>query len=102
MKIVGIRRNGGPVEVAVLSDDGTQAAVVAGLDEFWADAAGCLGRTPAGPTVAFADVQQVPPVLPGARVLCIGLNYLKHAAEGSFPRPGPAAHPIAVRPLDAS
>jgi 2-keto-4-pentenoate hydratase/2-oxohepta-3-ene-1,7-dioic acid hydratase in catechol pathway len=26
----------------------------------------------------------VPPVLPGARVVCIGLNYLKHVAEGSF------------------
>ncbi len=84
MRIVGIRRDGGPVEVASLSDDGAKATVVAGLDEFWADATDRLSRAPDGPTVAVADVQQVPPVLPGARVICIGLNYLKHAAEGSF------------------
>jgi len=84
MRIVGIRRDGGRVEVAALSDDGTQVTVVAPLEEFWADAAGHLGRTPAGPTLAAADVERVPPVLPGARVVCIGLNYLKHVAEGSF------------------
>ena len=84
MRIVGIRRDGGPVEVAALSDDGGQVTVVAPLEKFWADAAGHLGRTPAGPTLAVADVERVPPVLPGARVVCIGLNYLRHVAEGSF------------------
>ncbi|WP_103339932.1 fumarylacetoacetate hydrolase family protein [Amycolatopsis sp. CA-126428] len=84
MRIVGIRRDGGGVEVASLSDDGAKVTVVAGLDEFWADATGFLSRVPDGPIVAIADVRQVPPVLPGARVICIGLNYLKHVAEGSF------------------
>src|SRR3954447_17790468 len=84
MRIVGIRRDGGGIEEAALSDDGTQVTVVAPLEEFWADAAGHLGRTPAGPTLAAAEVERVPPVLPGARVVCIGLNYLKHVAEGSF------------------
>ena len=84
MQIVGIRRGGGPVEVASLSDDGTQVTVVAGLEEFWGDAAGHLSREPAGSTVAAADVEFVPPVLPDARVICIGLNYLKHVAEGTF------------------
>ena len=84
MRIVGIRRDGGPVEVAALSDDGANVTVVAALDEFWADAAGHLARTPDGETVPAADVQFVPPVLPGARVICIGLNYLRHVAEGTF------------------
>jgi 2-keto-4-pentenoate hydratase/2-oxohepta-3-ene-1,7-dioic acid hydratase in catechol pathway len=84
MRIVGIRRDGGPVEVGALSDDGTRVTVLAGLEEFWADAAGHLSREPAGPAVPVADVARVPPVLPGARVVCIGLNYLKHVAEGSF------------------
>ncbi|WP_410597269.1 fumarylacetoacetate hydrolase family protein [Amycolatopsis sp. lyj-23] len=84
MRIVGIRRDSGGVEVASLSDDGAEATVVAGLDEFWTDATGFLSQVPDGPAVALADVQQVPPVLPGARVICIGLNYLKHVAEGSF------------------
>jgi 2-keto-4-pentenoate hydratase/2-oxohepta-3-ene-1,7-dioic acid hydratase in catechol pathway len=83
MRIVGIRRDGG-VEVAALSEDGTELTVLAGLEEFWTDAAGHLSRQLAGPTLPVADVQRVPPVLPGARVVCIGLNYLKHVAEGSF------------------
>jgi len=82
--MVGIRRGDGPVEVASLSDDGAQVTVVARLEEFWADAAAFLSREPAGEAVPAADVEFVPPVLPGARVVCIGLNYLKHVAEGSF------------------
>jgi 2-keto-4-pentenoate hydratase/2-oxohepta-3-ene-1,7-dioic acid hydratase in catechol pathway len=84
MRIVGIRRSGGEVEVASLSDDGARVTVVAGLAEFWADPAGHLSGEPARETLAAADVEFVPPVLPGARVVCIGLNYLKHVAEGSF------------------
>ena len=50
MRIVGIRRDGGAVEVAALSDDGAQVTVVAGLEEFWADAAGTSrARRPARP-----------------------------------------------------
>ena len=61
----------------------TQAAVVAELREFWSDAAGHLGRARvcAGTVVDLADVTVVPPVLPEARVICIGLNYRDHAAE---------------------
>jgi 2-keto-4-pentenoate hydratase/2-oxohepta-3-ene-1,7-dioic acid hydratase in catechol pathway len=83
MRIVGIRRDGG-VQVGSLSDDGASVTLVAGLEEFWADAAGHLSREPSGETLAAADVEFVPPVLPGARVVCIGLNYLKHVAEGTF------------------
>jgi len=93
VRIVGIRRDGGPVEVAALSEDGTQVTVLAGLEEFWADAAGWLDRAPDGPACTPADVQQVPPVLPGARVICIGLNYLKHVAEGTFADQELPAHP---------
>jgi 2-keto-4-pentenoate hydratase/2-oxohepta-3-ene-1,7-dioic acid hydratase in catechol pathway len=84
MRIVGIRRGNGPVEVAALSDDDAQVTVVAGLDEFWSDAAGFLSREPSGETVPVTSLEFVPPVLPGARVVCIGLNYLKHVAEGTF------------------
>jgi 2-keto-4-pentenoate hydratase/2-oxohepta-3-ene-1,7-dioic acid hydratase in catechol pathway len=93
MRIVGIRRSGGPVEVASLSDDGTEVTVVAGLEEFWADAAGFLSRPPAGSSLPVGDVERVPPVLPGARVVCIGLNYLKHVAEGTFAGEGVPPHP---------
>lgn len=83
MRIVGIRRSD-RVEVASLSDDGAQVTVIAGLEDFWADAAGNLSRRSSGETLPAGDMEFVPPVLPGARVVCIGLNYLKHVAEGSY------------------
>ncbi|KAA9160769.1 fumarylacetoacetate hydrolase family protein [Amycolatopsis acidicola] len=83
MRIVGVDRDGG-VEVASLAEDGETATVIAGLEEFWCDAGGFLARPPAGATVPVSEMRLVPPVLPGARVICIGLNYLKHVAEGSY------------------
>ena len=84
MRIVGIRRDGGPVEVASLSTDGAQVTVLAGLENFWADAAGHLSRDASGESLPPSAIEFVPPVLPGARVICIGLNYLRHVAEGTF------------------
>ncbi|RZU32076.1 fumarylacetoacetate hydrolase family protein [Blastococcus saxobsidens] len=92
MRIVGIRRDGG-AQVAALSEDGAQVTVVAALEDFWADAAGHLSREPGGETLPAADVEFVPPVLPGARVVCIGLNYLKHVAEGSYAGEGVPPYP---------
>ncbi|MFJ6852651.1 fumarylacetoacetate hydrolase family protein [Streptomyces sp. NPDC091271] len=85
MRIVGIRRPRADygVEVAALADDGG-VTVIASLADFWADPAGHLSRPPGGPTLDAASVEQVPPVLPDARVFCIGLNYSEHAAEGAF------------------
>lgn len=85
MRIVGFRHPGQTtVFAANLADDGHTVTELAPLDAFWADAAGHLARVAEGPTRAVGDVELVPPVLPGARVVCIGLNYLKHVAEGSF------------------
>jgi len=85
MRIVGFRQSDlTAVRVGSLSDDGTKVTVIAPLAEFWADASGHLTREPAGPTLDVAAVERVPPVLPDARVICIGLNYLKHVAEGSL------------------
>ncbi|HEV2639514.1 MAG TPA: fumarylacetoacetate hydrolase family protein [Actinocrinis sp.] len=86
MRIVGVRRRhgGSGVEVAALAEQSGEVTVLAALADFWADPAGHLARPPAGPTLAATAVELVPPVLPDARVLCIGLNYLEHAAEGSF------------------
>jgi 2-keto-4-pentenoate hydratase/2-oxohepta-3-ene-1,7-dioic acid hydratase in catechol pathway len=85
MRIVGVRRPDGGVQVGDLAEDGSAVTVLAGLEEFWADPAAALAsRGSAGPPIPFEDVELVPPVLPGARVICIGLNYLKHVAEGSY------------------
>ncbi|MDX6739536.1 fumarylacetoacetate hydrolase family protein [Actinocorallia sp. A-T 12471] len=85
MRIVGIRRpDGAGVEVADLSARGDEVTVIAPLAEFWADPAGCLARPASGRVLGVGAVELVPPVLPDARVLCVGLNYLDHAAEGSY------------------
>ncbi|GGL93201.1 fumarylacetoacetate hydrolase [Streptomyces fumigatiscleroticus] len=84
MRVVGIRRQGHGVEVALLSPDGRNVEVVAALEEFWADPAGHLARPAGGPELAVSAVETVPPVRPDARVICVGLNYLKHVAEGTF------------------
>ncbi|WP_406143662.1 fumarylacetoacetate hydrolase family protein [Streptomyces sp. NBC_01012] len=86
MRIVGVRQPhiGSGVEVASLAERGDEVTVIAPLGDFWADPAGYLSKPPTGPTLATASVEQVPPVLPEARVICIGLNYSQHAAEGSY------------------
>lgn len=92
-RLVGARRTDGTVVVAALSTDGTEVTEIAGLEEFWADAARLVAAAPVGPVHATADVELVPPVLPGARVVCIGLNYLKHVAEGSYADQDLPEHP---------
>ncbi|MFB7652438.1 MULTISPECIES: fumarylacetoacetate hydrolase family protein [unclassified Streptomyces] len=86
MRIVGVKRphTDSGVEVASLAEEGDVVTVIASLADFWADPAGHLSRPPAGPVLAADSVELVPPVRPDARVFCIGLNYMQHAAEGSF------------------
>lgn len=86
MRIVGITRHGSDtVEVADLGTDGDTVTVLADVQAFWKDAARYVGEGAAeGETLSRANVTFVPPVLPDARVICIGLNYLKHVAEGSY------------------
>src|SRR3954464_15077842 len=95
MRVVGFRYpeiTG--VQVGELTEDGSQVTVIAPLEEFWSDARGHLARGASGKTacgttasrktLSVSDVQLVPPVPADARVICIGLNYLKHVAEGSL------------------
>ncbi len=86
MRVVGVRRPeaGSEVEVAALGEGDDDVIVIASLHDFWADPAGHLARPPGGRRLATASIEKVPPVLPDARVICIGLNYREHAAEGSY------------------
>ncbi|GAA1877039.1 fumarylacetoacetate hydrolase family protein [Pseudonocardia ailaonensis] len=93
MRIVGIDRGRGRVDVAGLSEDGSRVSVLAGLEEFWADPRGWLERAGGEGGEPVASVELVPPVLPGARVICIGLNYLRHVAEGSYRDEALPEHP---------
>ncbi len=84
MKIIGYRIESGPVHVGSLSDDGDSVTPVAELEQFWNDPSGHLSRTVGPDAISTSTVQLVPPVLPRARVICIGLNYVEHVAEGSY------------------
>lgn len=92
-RIVGLRESTGAVLVGTLGDTGGTVTVLAGLEDFWADVHRLVAGVAAGPTLDVARVELVPPVLPGARVICIGLNYLKHVAEGSFAGEGVPPYP---------
>jgi len=86
VKLVGIR-TGRTVEVAVQLGD--RVTPVAEVGEFYADLDRWLemaGKVTDG-ELAVADVELAPPVPPSARVICIGLNYRAHAAEGGFTPP---------------
>lgn len=95
MKLIGLESPDGTVYVADLVD-GTTAEVLAELREFWSDAAGHLSGSvvsTARRQVQTTDFEIVPPVLPEARVICIGLNYRAHHAEGSFKDQAFPEHP---------
>ncbi|PZG11774.1 fumarylacetoacetate hydrolase family protein [Nonomuraea aridisoli] len=84
MRLAGVLLPGDDaVRVARLSGD--EVVVLAEVGEFWADARGCLTRE--GSAVPADSVRFVPPVPASARVICVGLNYRAHAAEGSFEVP---------------
>ncbi|AQA16537.1 fumarylacetoacetate hydrolase family protein [Streptomyces samsunensis] len=93
MRLVGLRETGGNTVVARLAEDGAGVAPICGLEEFWADPHHAVTLPPTGPSLPATDVDLVPPVLPDARVICVGLNYLAHLAEGTYAADGIPPHP---------
>ncbi|GAB2948056.1 fumarylacetoacetate hydrolase family protein [Nonomuraea fastidiosa] len=96
MKLVGVRVRGDDV-VRVARLDGETVTLLAEVNEFWADARrlvaevagirGGLRLADEHATLSTEAVEFVPPVPPSARVICVGLNYRAHAAEGAFEVP---------------
>ncbi|WP_227492858.1 fumarylacetoacetate hydrolase family protein [Brevibacterium sp. CFH 10365] len=97
MKLIGLEAD----HTTFVADrvSATEARVIAELREFWSDAdyhiaaAGAADDGASGEIVPIADYRVVPPVLPEARVICIGLNYRAHHAEGSFKEEAFPEHP---------
>ncbi|WP_310742043.1 fumarylacetoacetate hydrolase family protein [Microbispora sp. H13382] len=86
MKLVGIR-DGRRVDVAVQIGD--RVTPIAEVGDFYADLGRWLPqarRTDTG-LRPVAEAELAPPVPPWARVVCVGLNYRSHAAEGGFTSP---------------
>lgn len=92
----GTGRTGDEVWVASTQASDTPttgpATLVAPLRDFWNDPRHALAE-PDGREVDVQAGDLVPPVLPEARVICIGLNYRDHIAEGSFAGQDQAPYP---------
>jgi 2-keto-4-pentenoate hydratase/2-oxohepta-3-ene-1,7-dioic acid hydratase in catechol pathway len=92
MRLIGIRMpDTSDVKVAVLNDG--RAVPLSSVGAFWANPSASIASTPTAESLDVADVDVVAPVLPDARVICVGLNYRAHAAEGSFKDQDLPAHP---------
>lgn len=88
MKFMGIGANG-THGVRVGAVDGEYVRPLTTVAEFWSDPFGWEERaaTASGDTIPLRTVTEVPLIPPTARVICVGLNYRAHAAEGSFEIP---------------
>ncbi|MBH0083771.1 fumarylacetoacetate hydrolase family protein [Salinibacterium sp. SWN167] len=98
MRLVGARLSpGSDTFIAELTmKDGVEAArILTDLETFWASPAAALASysSEGGTVVPLDQLQLVPPVLPSARVICIGLNYLDHVLEGSYADAGLPEYP---------
>lgn len=89
MQFIGITHLGEPWAAALAGSRVVPLTTVAG---FWADAEGWQDKSvslvsaasDAGSSVERGSVPEVPLVPASARVICVGLNYKAHAAEGSY------------------
>ncbi|MDJ0334384.1 fumarylacetoacetate hydrolase family protein [Salinibacterium sp. G-O1] len=98
MRLVGARLSQGSdtFVAALTTKDGVDAArILTDLETFWGSPAAALASysSEGGNVVPLDQLQLVPPVLPGARVICIGLNYLAHVLEGSYSDAGLPEYP---------
>jgi 2,4-didehydro-3-deoxy-L-rhamnonate hydrolase len=88
MKLTGIKRSDGRTDVAAVVDGGV--VPLADVSTFWADPFGFVERglpTGSASVLPWEELHVVPPVRPDARILCVGLNYTDHVAEGPFNAP---------------
>jgi 2,4-diketo-3-deoxy-L-fuconate hydrolase len=86
MRFVGVRE-GRVVSIARQIDD--RVSIVTDVDEFYSDVTRYLdeARRISVGDLSINTVMLAPPVPGSARVLCVGLNYRAHAAEGKFEVP---------------
>lgn len=97
MRLVGYRSGRRVIVARRVSE--TAAVPIADTEEFWADPFE-WGESPGtAEPVALAEVELAPPVRTSARVICIGLNYAEHAAEGNW---SPPEHPTVFARWTAS
>lgn len=80
MKLVGFKIDGKTFVSRRV--DAESLELLAEVAEFWQDPNQAANKP--GKVVAISSGELCPPVLPSAKIFCIGLNYKAHVAEGSF------------------
>jgi len=104
MRIIGITKAGDRTgrfgrDVIVASTDSLddpgagRLRLIAPLREFWSDPRAAIANPDGLGIELAADDIVVPPVLPEARVICIGLNYADHIAEGTYAKDDQPPYP---------
>lgn len=93
MRVARVSKDG-QIGVAVKTDAGIMAvfgnAAIADLDALIAGGEGLQAAATAaaqGESVAEADLTFLPPLVKAPKIICLGLNYKDHAAEGGFQVP---------------
>jgi 2,4-diketo-3-deoxy-L-fuconate hydrolase len=84
MKLTAFDHDG---DIAVGLIDGQSVTPIVQRERFWKDPSAALAGLRATAPINLASVRQRPAAPAGARVLCIGLNYRNHAAEGGGEAP---------------
>ena len=85
MKLVAYQ---GETEIMVGEvSDGGEVRALGSREAFWAGVAAGMPAEPGAVAGNLADLRQRPPVPAAARVICIGLNYRRHAEETGSPIP---------------
>ena len=84
MRLVGFETSTG-VSVGRLTAEG-EVVELADCATFWSDPSAAV-RAGGGTPLDLDSLTLVPPVPASARVLCVGLNYRAHVAEGTFEVP---------------
>jgi 2,4-diketo-3-deoxy-L-fuconate hydrolase len=87
MHLIGYREQSRTRVGALLADN--SVVPLGDVESFWADPYATVATviTAAGGPLNVSDLSLAPPVLPSARVLCVGLNYAAHVDEGPFSIP---------------
>lgn len=83
MKLIGILKDG---QTWIARVEGDACVPLAPAEAFFRDPE-ANARASGDSALPLASVEQRPPAWPGARVICIGLNYRAHAAEGGHALP---------------
>lgn len=89
-RLLAARRHDGLVDLAAIHQPGELGALLRAAPDFAALQA-LVDAAPASALVDPASVRHAPPIADGAKILCLGLNYVEHAREASYVKP---EHPV--------